>query len=44
MIDIKTFRHLALSIPDAMELFHVDSTSFGVNKKYLQHVIRKANE
>jgi hypothetical protein len=33
MITIKTFRELALSLPDAIELPHFERTSFRANKK-----------
>jgi hypothetical protein len=33
MIDIATFRQMALSLPDTVELPHFDLTSFRVNKK-----------
>ena len=33
MVDPETFRQLALSFPDAVELPHFEKTSFRVNKK-----------
>ena len=33
MVDIETFRQLALSFPGTIELPHFDKTSFRVNKK-----------
>lgn len=33
MVDIETFRKMALSFPEAIELPHFEKTSFRVNKK-----------
>jgi hypothetical protein len=43
MVDIKTFRQLALSFPDTVELPHFDLTSFRVNKKIFATFHEKTN-
>jgi len=43
MIDIKTFRQLALSLPDTVELPHFDLTSFRVKKKIFATYHEKHN-
>lgn len=43
MVDIKTFRQLALSFPEAVELPHFEKTSFRVNKKIFATLDIKKN-
>jgi len=43
MVDIETFRQLALSLPGAIELPHFDLTSFRVNKKIFATLNTKRN-
>jgi len=43
MVSIKTFRTLALSFPEAVELPHFENTSFRVNKKIFASYSEKDN-
>lgn len=43
MVDIETFRQLALSFPETLELPHFEKTSFRVNKKIFATLDAKNN-
>jgi hypothetical protein len=43
MVDIPTFRKLALALPDAIEVPHFDIPSFRVNKKIFATIHLKTN-
>src|SRR5215467_7455522 len=43
MIDFETFRQIALSFPDAVEMPHFDLTSFRVKKKIFATYHEKTN-
>jgi hypothetical protein len=43
MVDIKTFKHLALSFPDTVELPHFEKTSFTVGKKIFATLSTETN-
>ncbi len=43
MADIKTFKHLALSFPDTVELPHFEKTSFRVGKKIFATLSTETN-
>ena len=41
MVTVETFRQMALSLPDAIELPHFDRASFRVNKKIFATMLEK---